>query len=109
MREFDDLCRHMTERHLSKYVSSTRVNSCESFSDFAEAHEVTEVFIKLIIAIERYLEPERLDVADLDCRSDSTPSDDDVVPPAESPKPAPLVGETFRVGDAHVPPLNVMG
>eukprot|EP00965_Chrysotila_dentata_P109138 3606360-Pleurochrysis_carterae.AAC.1 len=56
MREFNDLCRHMTERHLSKYLSSTCVNSCESFSGFAEAYEVTEVFIKLIIAIERYLE-----------------------------------------------------
>eukprot|EP00965_Chrysotila_dentata_P229485 6197221-Pleurochrysis_carterae.AAC.4 len=32
----------MTERHLSKYVSSTSVNSCDSFSGFAEAHEVTE-------------------------------------------------------------------
>eukprot|EP00965_Chrysotila_dentata_P229638 6197294-Pleurochrysis_carterae.AAC.4 len=82
MREFDDLCRHMTDRHLSKYVSSTRVNSCESFSGFAEAHE------------------------DSDCRSDSTSSDDDVVPAAESPKPAPLVGETFRVGDASPPHMR---
>eukprot|EP00965_Chrysotila_dentata_P146808 4847311-Pleurochrysis_carterae.AAC.2 len=47
MREFDDLCRYsMTERHLSKYVSSTRVNSCDSFSGFAEAHEVTDVFVQ---------------------------------------------------------------
>eukprot|EP00965_Chrysotila_dentata_P050980 1690822-Pleurochrysis_carterae.AAC.4 len=73
MRESDDLCRHMTERHLSKYVSSTRVNSCESLSGFAEAHEVMEVFIKLIIAIEGYLEPESI-VADSDCRRDSTSS-----------------------------------
>eukprot|EP00965_Chrysotila_dentata_P016759 556063-Pleurochrysis_carterae.AAC.2 len=61
MREFDELCLYMTERHLSKYVSSTRVNSCEthqSFSGCAEAHEVTEIFIKLVVAIERYLEPE---------------------------------------------------
>eukprot|EP00965_Chrysotila_dentata_P172420 5689668-Pleurochrysis_carterae.AAC.1 len=55
MKEFDELCRYMTEKYLSKYVSSTRVNSCESFSGFDEAHEVTKVFIKLILAIERYL------------------------------------------------------
>eukprot|EP00965_Chrysotila_dentata_P066256 2192768-Pleurochrysis_carterae.AAC.2 len=104
MREPDDLGGHMTERHLSKYVSSTRVNSCESFSAFAEAYdEVTEVCIKLVTAIDRYLEPESLDVADSDCRSDSTSSDDGVVPPAESPKPAPRAGETFRVGDAYPP------
>eukprot|EP00965_Chrysotila_dentata_P185895 6137189-Pleurochrysis_carterae.AAC.1 len=42
IKEFDDLCRYMVERQLSKYVSSTRANSCESFSGFAEAHEVTE-------------------------------------------------------------------
>eukprot|EP00965_Chrysotila_dentata_P123292 4075113-Pleurochrysis_carterae.AAC.1 len=58
MRKFDDLCRYMAERHLSKYVSSTRANSCDSFSDFAEAHEVTERFIRLIAAFERYIEPE---------------------------------------------------
>eukprot|EP00965_Chrysotila_dentata_P131197 4337074-Pleurochrysis_carterae.AAC.1 len=39
IKEFDELCRYMTERYLSKYVSSTRENSCESFSGFAEAHE----------------------------------------------------------------------
>eukprot|EP00965_Chrysotila_dentata_P131352 4342899-Pleurochrysis_carterae.AAC.1 len=39
IREFDDLCRYMAERHLSKYVFSTRANSCDSFSGFAEAHE----------------------------------------------------------------------
>eukprot|EP00965_Chrysotila_dentata_P105559 3486273-Pleurochrysis_carterae.AAC.1 len=32
MRDFDDLCSHMAARHLSKYVSSTRANSCDSFS-----------------------------------------------------------------------------
>eukprot|EP00965_Chrysotila_dentata_P144155 4761669-Pleurochrysis_carterae.AAC.1 len=59
LQEFDDLCRYMAERHLSQYVSSTRANSCESFSGFAEAHEVTAAFIRLIVAaIERYLEPE---------------------------------------------------
>eukprot|EP00965_Chrysotila_dentata_P029294 973829-Pleurochrysis_carterae.AAC.1 len=43
LREFDDLCRYKTERHLSKYVSSTtRANSYDSFSGFAEKHEVTE-------------------------------------------------------------------
>eukprot|EP00965_Chrysotila_dentata_P089991 2969904-Pleurochrysis_carterae.AAC.1 len=55
--EFDELCRYMTERYLSKYVSSIRASSCESFSGFAEAHEVTEVFTKLVIAIKRYLQP----------------------------------------------------
>eukprot|EP00965_Chrysotila_dentata_P064688 2144922-Pleurochrysis_carterae.AAC.1 len=59
MREFDDLCRYMlTERHLSKYVLSTRANSCDSLSGFTEAHEVTEVFVRLIVAKERYIEPE---------------------------------------------------
>eukprot|EP00965_Chrysotila_dentata_P100732 3328070-Pleurochrysis_carterae.AAC.1 len=75
MRKFDDLCRYMTERHVSKYVSSTRGNSCDSFSGFVEAHEVTEVLVKLIIAIERYLEPKSL-VADSDRGSDSTFSND---------------------------------
>eukprot|EP00965_Chrysotila_dentata_P229177 6197026-Pleurochrysis_carterae.AAC.2 len=101
MREFDDLCRHMTERHLSKYVSSTCVNLCKSCSRFAEAHEFfTEVFIKVIITIQRYLEPESL-VADSDCRSDSTSRNEDVVPPAEFPKSAPPAGETIRIGDAY--------
>eukprot|EP00965_Chrysotila_dentata_P100397 3317365-Pleurochrysis_carterae.AAC.1 len=58
IKEFDDLCRYMVERYLPKYVSSTRANSCESFSGFAEAHEVAEVFVRLIVAAERYLEPE---------------------------------------------------
>eukprot|EP00965_Chrysotila_dentata_P119546 3952180-Pleurochrysis_carterae.AAC.1 len=58
MREFDDLCRRIAERHLSKYVSSTRSNSCVSFPGFAEAHKVTEAFIRLIAAIRRYIEPE---------------------------------------------------
>eukprot|EP00965_Chrysotila_dentata_P074828 2472777-Pleurochrysis_carterae.AAC.1 len=44
MREFDDLCRYMTERHLSKCIVSTRANSCDSFSGFAEVHQGTEVF-----------------------------------------------------------------
>eukprot|EP00965_Chrysotila_dentata_P051630 1713685-Pleurochrysis_carterae.AAC.1 len=39
IKEFNDLCRYMAERHLSKYVLSTRTNSCESFFGFAEAHE----------------------------------------------------------------------
>eukprot|EP00965_Chrysotila_dentata_P069648 2300392-Pleurochrysis_carterae.AAC.1 len=39
LREFDDLCRYMAERHSIKYVSSTGANSCNSFSGFAEAHE----------------------------------------------------------------------
>eukprot|EP00965_Chrysotila_dentata_P009085 295719-Pleurochrysis_carterae.AAC.1 len=42
IKEFGDLCRYMAERYLSKYISSTRANSCESLSGFAEAHEVTE-------------------------------------------------------------------
>eukprot|EP00965_Chrysotila_dentata_P114879 3797003-Pleurochrysis_carterae.AAC.1 len=57
LREFDDLYRYMAERHLTKYVSSTGENSCNSFSGFAEAHEVTETFIRLIAAIKRYIEP----------------------------------------------------
>eukprot|EP00965_Chrysotila_dentata_P036768 1223739-Pleurochrysis_carterae.AAC.1 len=57
IKEFDELCRYMTEWYLSKYVSSTCANSCESFSGFVEAHEVTKVFTKLIIAIELYLQP----------------------------------------------------
>eukprot|EP00965_Chrysotila_dentata_P115949 3832635-Pleurochrysis_carterae.AAC.2 len=61
MRQFDDLCRYMTERRL---------------------------FVQLIVAIERYLEPESL-VADFDCSSDSTFSDDDAGPSAEVPKLAP--------------------
>eukprot|EP00965_Chrysotila_dentata_P158064 5222012-Pleurochrysis_carterae.AAC.1 len=28
IKKFDDLCRYMAERPLSKYVSSTRANSC---------------------------------------------------------------------------------
>eukprot|EP00965_Chrysotila_dentata_P248803 6208553-Pleurochrysis_carterae.AAC.1 len=55
MKEFDELCRYMTEKYLSKYVSSTRVNSCDSFSGFKEAHEVVEVFTKFLLAIKRYL------------------------------------------------------
>eukprot|EP00965_Chrysotila_dentata_P192194 6175036-Pleurochrysis_carterae.AAC.1 len=74
---FDDICRHMTERHLSQVRFSTRVSSCKPFSGFAEAHEVTKIFIRLTIAMERYLEPESLDVADSDYHSDSTSSDDD--------------------------------
>eukprot|EP00965_Chrysotila_dentata_P123872 4094227-Pleurochrysis_carterae.AAC.3 len=100
MREFDDLCRYMTERYLSKYVSSTRANSCDSFSRFAEAHEVTEVFVRLIVAIERHLEPEEL-VADSDGSSDSTFSDDDAGPSAEVPKLAPEL--------ADVEPLEEVG
>eukprot|EP00965_Chrysotila_dentata_P123450 4079762-Pleurochrysis_carterae.AAC.1 len=45
----------MTEKYLFKYVSSTRVNSCGSFSGFEEAHEVVEIFTKLLLAIKRYL------------------------------------------------------
>eukprot|EP00965_Chrysotila_dentata_P192605 6175276-Pleurochrysis_carterae.AAC.2 len=58
MREFDDLCRYMAEKHLSRYVSSTRANSCDSFIGCAEAHEVTKVFIRLTAVIVRYIEPE---------------------------------------------------
>eukprot|EP00965_Chrysotila_dentata_P013294 439390-Pleurochrysis_carterae.AAC.1 len=55
MKEFDELCRYMTEKYLSKYVSSTRVNSCYSVSGFEEAHEVIEALTKLLLAIKRYL------------------------------------------------------
>eukprot|EP00965_Chrysotila_dentata_P194973 6176709-Pleurochrysis_carterae.AAC.1 len=79
IKEFDDLCRCNAERHLSKYVSSTRANSCDSFSGFAETHEVTEFFVRLIVAFERYLEPEDFS-ADSDGSSDSTFSDDDAGP-----------------------------
>eukprot|EP00965_Chrysotila_dentata_P132731 4388674-Pleurochrysis_carterae.AAC.1 len=82
MQELNDFCRYMTERHLSKYVSSTRDNSCDSFSGFAEAHEVTEVFVRLIVAIERYLEPEDF-AADSDGSSNSTFGDDGAGPSAE--------------------------
>eukprot|EP00965_Chrysotila_dentata_P183438 6057376-Pleurochrysis_carterae.AAC.1 len=78
----------MAERHLSEYVSSTRANSCESTSGFAKAHEVTEVFVGLIAAVERYLEPEDL-AADSDGSSDSTFSDDDAGPTTEVPKLVP--------------------
>eukprot|EP00965_Chrysotila_dentata_P076230 2517568-Pleurochrysis_carterae.AAC.1 len=88
MREFDDLCCYMPERHLSKYVSSTRASSCDSFSGFTEAHEVAEVFVRLIVVIERYLEPGEL-FADSDGSSDSTFSDDGAGPSAEAPKLAP--------------------
>eukprot|EP00965_Chrysotila_dentata_P119495 3950970-Pleurochrysis_carterae.AAC.1 len=79
MREFDDLCRYMTERHLSKYILPTRANSCDSFSGFAEAHEVPEVSVRLIVAIEHHLEPEDL-AADSDGSSHSTFSDNDAGP-----------------------------
>eukprot|EP00965_Chrysotila_dentata_P022132 732624-Pleurochrysis_carterae.AAC.1 len=72
----------MTERHVSKYVLSTRGNSCDSFSGFAEAHEVTEVFVKLIVGNVRYLELEDLE-AGFDRSSDSTFSDDDAGPSVE--------------------------
>eukprot|EP00965_Chrysotila_dentata_P028935 961905-Pleurochrysis_carterae.AAC.1 len=39
MKEFDELCRYITEKYLFKYVSSTRANSCDSFSGFEESHE----------------------------------------------------------------------
>eukprot|EP00965_Chrysotila_dentata_P033438 1112991-Pleurochrysis_carterae.AAC.1 len=78
----------MAERHLSKYVLSTRANSCESFSGFAEAHEVTKVLVRLIVAVERYLEPEDF-AFDSDGSSDSTFSDDDAGPSVEVPKLAP--------------------
>eukprot|EP00965_Chrysotila_dentata_P037777 1256140-Pleurochrysis_carterae.AAC.1 len=90
IKEFDDLCRYMIERHLSKYVSSTRANSGESFFGFAEAHEVTEVLVKLIVAVERYLKPEDL-AADSDGSSNSTFSDDDTEPSVETPKLVPDV------------------
>eukprot|EP00965_Chrysotila_dentata_P084920 2803167-Pleurochrysis_carterae.AAC.2 len=59
-----------------------RVNSCNSFSDFAEAHEVTEIFVRLIVAIERYLEPQDF-VAGSDGSSGSTFSDGDAGHSAE--------------------------
>eukprot|EP00965_Chrysotila_dentata_P024999 828638-Pleurochrysis_carterae.AAC.1 len=79
----------MTERHVSKYVLSTRGNSCDSFFGFAEAHEVTEAFVKLVVAIERYLEPKNLVVDFNDCSSDSTFSDNDAGSSAEVPELAP--------------------
>eukprot|EP00965_Chrysotila_dentata_P060458 2003873-Pleurochrysis_carterae.AAC.2 len=39
MREFDDLRRYMTERHVPNYISSTRGNSCDAK---ASAHRETE-------------------------------------------------------------------
>eukprot|EP00965_Chrysotila_dentata_P198854 6179050-Pleurochrysis_carterae.AAC.1 len=71
MREFDDLCRYMAERNLSKYVSSTLANSCE-----------------LIVAIELYLEPDDF-VADSDGSSDSTFSDVHAGPSVEIPGQVP--------------------
>eukprot|EP00965_Chrysotila_dentata_P257715 6212980-Pleurochrysis_carterae.AAC.5 len=111
MRKFDELCRYMTERYLPRYVSSTRVNSCESFSGFAEAHEVTKVFIKLIDAMERYLEPESTaSTPESDSSSDTTLSDDEVVPPAEfpEPEPKPVYAEPMAaVGTAATAPNSV--
>eukprot|EP00965_Chrysotila_dentata_P105967 3499590-Pleurochrysis_carterae.AAC.1 len=78
----------MAERHLSKYVLSTRANSCDSLPGFAESHEVTEAFIRLIAAIERFLEPEDF-AANPYGSSDSTFSDDDAGPSAEVPEMAP--------------------
>eukprot|EP00965_Chrysotila_dentata_P167161 5520324-Pleurochrysis_carterae.AAC.1 len=54
-------------------------------------------------------EPKSLCAADSNCRSDSTSTNDDFVPPAESLEPAPLAGETFRVGDAYPPTTHVTG
>eukprot|EP00965_Chrysotila_dentata_P008415 274341-Pleurochrysis_carterae.AAC.1 len=88
IKEFDNLCRYMAERHLSKYVSCTRANSCESFSGFAETHEVTKVFIRLIVAVERYFEPEEF-AAYSDGSSDSTFSDDDAGPSVKIPELVP--------------------
>eukprot|EP00965_Chrysotila_dentata_P224798 6194394-Pleurochrysis_carterae.AAC.1 len=89
----------MTEKHLSKYVSSTRANSCDSFSGFAEAHEVTKVFVRLMVAIERYLEPEDL-VADSDASSDSTFGDDDAGPSGKVPKLAPELADAEPLEEA---------
>eukprot|EP00965_Chrysotila_dentata_P262596 6214618-Pleurochrysis_carterae.AAC.2 len=52
-------------------------------------HEVTEVFVKFIVAIERYLEPEDLVTANSAGSSDSTFSDDGAGPSVEVPKLAP--------------------
>eukprot|EP00965_Chrysotila_dentata_P054220 1799198-Pleurochrysis_carterae.AAC.1 len=96
----------MAERHLSNYISSTRVNSCESFSGFAEAHEVTKVFIRLIVAVERYLEPEDL-AADSDGSSDSTFSNDDARPSVETPELVPESADAEpleEVGASFAPP-----
>eukprot|EP00965_Chrysotila_dentata_P167226 5521707-Pleurochrysis_carterae.AAC.2 len=88
MRKSHELCRYRTEIYLSKYVLSTRVNSGESFFGSAEAHEVTEVFIKLIADIERYLEPaSTASVPGSDCNSNTTLSDDNVVFAAEFIEP----------------------
>eukprot|EP00965_Chrysotila_dentata_P012587 415017-Pleurochrysis_carterae.AAC.1 len=89
----------MAERHLSKYVSSTRANSCDSFSGFAEAHDVTEAFIRPIAAIERYLEPEDF-AANQYVSSGSTFSDDDAVPSAEVPELAPEVADAEPLEEA---------
>eukprot|EP00965_Chrysotila_dentata_P094572 3126838-Pleurochrysis_carterae.AAC.1 len=106
IKKFNDPCRYMAERHLSKYVSSTRANSCESFSSFAEAHEVTDVFVRLIVAMERYLEPEDF-TADSDGSSDSTFSDDDAGSSVEIPKLVPESADAEpleEVGTSSAPP-----
>eukprot|EP00965_Chrysotila_dentata_P240683 6203850-Pleurochrysis_carterae.AAC.1 len=91
----------MAERHLSKYVSSTRANSCDSFSGFAEAHEVTEAFIRLIAAIKRYIEPKGFAV-DQYGGSDSTFSDDHADPSAEVSKLAPEFADAKPLEEADV-------
>eukprot|EP00965_Chrysotila_dentata_P051424 1705376-Pleurochrysis_carterae.AAC.1 len=91
----------MAERHLSKYVSSTRANSCDSLSGFTEAHEVTEAFIRVTAAIERYLEPEDF-AADQYGSSDSTFSNDDAGPSAEVPKLAPEFANAEPLEEADV-------
>eukprot|EP00965_Chrysotila_dentata_P052070 1728141-Pleurochrysis_carterae.AAC.1 len=98
----------MAERHLSKYVSSTRANSCESFAGFAKAHEVTEVFVRLIIAVERHLEPEDF-AADSEGSSDSTFSDDDAGPSVGIPELAPesADAEPFEEAGASSAPPRV--
>eukprot|EP00965_Chrysotila_dentata_P250101 6209254-Pleurochrysis_carterae.AAC.2 len=70
-----------------RYVSSTCVNSSESFSGCAEAREVTVVFIKLVVVSERYLEPASFASAPgSDCSSDTT-SNDNVIPPTDTQEP----------------------
>eukprot|EP00965_Chrysotila_dentata_P017647 586235-Pleurochrysis_carterae.AAC.1 len=105
MREFDDLCRYMAKRHLSKYVSLTRAKSCDSFSGFAEAHEVTEAFIRLIAVIERNLEPEDF-AADPYGSSNSTFSDDDAEVSADVSELTPEFADAESLEEADASPAS---
>eukprot|EP00965_Chrysotila_dentata_P034096 1135372-Pleurochrysis_carterae.AAC.1 len=83
------------------FVSSTRANSCDSFSGFAEAHEVKEAFIRLIAAIMRYIEPEYF-AADQYGSSDSTFSEDHAGPSAEVPELAQEFADAEPLEEADV-------